>query len=69
MSLRGTFPCVTRVTNYVLCGWPRMRCSYLSSGLVETEVVPQLFLTDGTRGINLVTQDKERNLGELLNRQ
>ena len=60
---------MTRVTDSVLCSWPCMRCSYLSGGLVEAKVVPQLFLADGARGINLVTQNKERNLGKLLNRQ
>ena len=46
-----------------------MGCPYLSGGLVESKVVPQLFLTDGTRGINLVTQNKERDLGEFFNRE
>ena len=47
----------------------REKLIYLSGGLVESEVVSQLFLTDGTRSINLVTQDEERNLGKLFNRE
>lgn len=39
----------------------------LAGGLVETEVMPELFLAYSTRSINLVAEDKERNLGELLN--
>jgi len=30
-------------------------------------VVPQLFLTHGTRCVNLVTEDEERDFGQLLN--
>ena len=29
--------------------------------------MPQLFFTDRTRRVDLVAEDKERNLGELLN--
>jgi len=60
---------VTRVIGSVLCNWPCERCPYLSGGLVESKVVPQLFLADGTRGIDLVAQDKERDLGKLFNRE
>jgi hypothetical protein len=31
--------------------------------------MPQLFLADGTRSINLVTQNKEGDLGKLFNRE
>lgn len=30
-------------------------------------MMPQLFLTDSTGGIDFVTQNKERNLGEFFN--
>jgi len=32
-------------------------------------VVPQFFLADGTGGIDLVAQNKERNLGKFFNRE
>lgn len=43
--------------------------THLSSGLVKTQMMPQLLLADSTHSINLVTQDYEGNLGELLNGQ
>ena len=40
--------------------------AYLASGLVEAKMVSQLFLTDRTRRVDLVAEDKEGNLGELF---
>ncbi len=40
--------------------------TYLSGGLVETKLMPELVLAHGTRCVNLVAEDKERHLGELL---
>jgi hypothetical protein len=31
--------------------------------------MPQLFLADGTGGVNLVTQNEERDFGKLFNRE
>jgi len=32
-------------------------------------MMPQLFFTDSTGGVNLVTQDEERDLGKLFDRE
>lgn len=42
---------------------------HLSSGLVQAQMVPNLLLTDSTVGVDLITQDKERNLGEFFDRK
>lgn len=43
--------------------------SYLTSHLVQPRVMPQFFLTDSTRSINLVAKNWERNLDKLLDRK
>ena len=45
------------------------RCPYLSGGLVESEVVSQLFLANSTGGVDLVAQNKEGNLVEFFDRK
>lgn len=39
---------------------------HLAGSLVQAELVPQLFFRNGSRGVDLVTKDEERNLGEGL---
>lgn len=41
----------------------------LTSGLVQTKLVTQLILTDGIGVVDLVSENQERNLGELLHGQ
>lgn len=41
----------------------------LAGRLVQSQVVPQFLFANGTRGINLVSEDEEGNLGELFNGQ
>lgn len=41
----------------------------LTGGLVETELVSELILADGHWVIDLVPEDKERNLGQFLHGQ
>lgn len=36
---------------------------------MHAEAVPQLFLADGARGVDLVAEDEERDLAELLDRK
>lgn len=48
---------------------PRGISTNLASGLVETQVMPELLLTHSTRCVDLVTENKERNLGEFLDRK
>lgn len=40
----------------------------LTRGLVEAELVAELLLRDGAGGVDLVAEDKEGNVGELLDR-
>ena len=43
--------------------------AYLARGLVQTEVMPELLLRDGTGRVDLVAEDEERHLRELLDRE
>ena len=60
---------MTRVISFP--PWRRLhsKSPYLSGGLVESKMMPQLFFTDSTGGVNLVTQDEEGNLSELFDRE
>ena len=41
--------------------------TYLAGGLVQTQLMPELVLAHGAGCVNLVAEDKEGDLGELLN--
>ena len=60
---------MTRVINFPLRQRLHSKCPYLSGGLVESEVMSQLFLANSTGGVNLVTQDEEGDLGKFFNRE
>ncbi len=64
MSLRGTLPCNERCQK-PLHAEVHLR-TYLASGLVQAQVMPELILAYRTRRVDLVAEDKERNLRELL---
>jgi hypothetical protein len=51
--------------------WEKRRVSsaYLSCGLVESKVMPQLLLANSSGCVNLVAEDQEWNLRELLDGQ
>lgn len=40
--------------------------TYLASSLVQPQVVSEFLLAHGTRCVDLVTEDEERNFGKLL---
>ena len=60
---------MTRVISFPL--WQRLhsKSPYLSGGLVESKMMPQLFFTNSTGGVNLVTQDEEGDFGKLFDRE
>ena len=60
---------MTRAISFPL--WRRLhsKSPYLSGGLVEPKMMPQLLFTDSTGGVNLVTQDEEGNLGKFFDRE
>ena len=41
----------------------------LARGVIQTELLPQLILTDRIRVVDLVAQDDKGHLGQLLHRQ
>lgn len=45
----------------------QFQSTHLASRLIEAQMMPQLLFADSTGGVNLVAEDKERNLGEFLN--
>ena len=60
---------MTRVISFRLGRRLHSKCPYLSGGLVESKVMPQLFFADSTGGVNFVTQNEEGNLGKFFNRE
>lgn len=64
MSLRGTLPCSERFQKPLHTGVDLQ--AHLASGLVQAQVMPELILAHRARCVDLVAEDKERNLRELL---